>query len=205
MPKLAELIEDKKASWTRLSTPYWYGDERCVLEIVTGTAVWYHSGLRSADPLGAHARSHGRARYAEISVHESRCDADRNSRMVREPFVHRNNIPGMPRASRRRNQRQWSDLAIARTTPALFGKLSLIALRWRTPKSPSAFTRDPPPAYHKREPSFCDAVAAFRRVFWSAPVFQCRGFLGRCGNSHRPHGKTHQRTMLHGVKSPKST
>jgi hypothetical protein len=28
--------------------PYWYGDERCILEIVTGTAVWYHSGLPPA-------------------------------------------------------------------------------------------------------------------------------------------------------------
>ena len=48
LPKLAELIEDKKLSWTKLSTPYWYGDERCILEIVTGTAVWYHSGLPPA-------------------------------------------------------------------------------------------------------------------------------------------------------------
>src|SRR5487761_14709 len=57
----------------------------------------------SAYPLGARARSHWRARYASISVHESRCDTDGNSWMVREPLVHRNNISGKPRASRRRN------------------------------------------------------------------------------------------------------
>ena len=104
LPKLAELIEDKKASWTRLSTPYWYGDERCILEIVTGTAVWYHSGLPPApirwvlvrDPTGV------RDTQAFLCT-KSRCDADGNSWMVREPLVHRNNIPGMPRASRRRN------------------------------------------------------------------------------------------------------
>ncbi len=48
LPKLSELLEEKKTRWTRLSTPYWYGDERCILEIMTGTAIWYHSGLPPA-------------------------------------------------------------------------------------------------------------------------------------------------------------
>ena len=36
LPKLSEQLEEKKTRWTRLSTPYWYGDERCILEIATG-------------------------------------------------------------------------------------------------------------------------------------------------------------------------
>jgi hypothetical protein len=46
LPKLSQTLESKR--WTKLSMPYWYGDQRCALEIATGTAVWYHSGLPSA-------------------------------------------------------------------------------------------------------------------------------------------------------------
>ena len=38
----------EKKRRTKLSMPYWYGDERCILEIMTGTAIWYHSGLPRA-------------------------------------------------------------------------------------------------------------------------------------------------------------
>jgi hypothetical protein len=48
LPKLAKVLEKKTTRWTRLSMPYWYGDERCILEIATGTAIWYHSGLSPA-------------------------------------------------------------------------------------------------------------------------------------------------------------
>ena len=72
-------------------------------------------------------------------------------------------------------QRQWSDLAIARTTPALLGMFSLIALWVADPKIAVCLRPRSAAWYHKREPSFSDAIAAVRRVFWSAPIFQCRG------------------------------
>jgi hypothetical protein len=60
-------------------------------------------------------------------------------------------------------QRQWSDLAIARTTPALLGLFSLITL-WA--HGLSAKTRPTPRAaswYPKLLPTFSDAIAAVRR------------------------------------------
>jgi hypothetical protein len=35
----AKVLEKKTTRWTRLSMPYWYGDERCILEIATGTST----------------------------------------------------------------------------------------------------------------------------------------------------------------------
>ena len=68
-------------------------------------------------------------------------------------------------------QRQWSDLAIAPTTPALFGMFSLIAL-WVADSKIAVCLRPRPAAwYHKRESSFSDAIAAVRMVFWSASSF----------------------------------
>ena len=65
-------------------------------------------------------------------------------------------------------QRQWSDLAIARTTPvllALFSIVTLLALRLSQggpmPVQTTAW-------YHKTEPTFVDCVALVRRHLWRA-------------------------------------
>ena len=68
-------------------------------------------------------------------------------------------------------QRQWSDLAIARTTPALFGLFSLVTLWAADPKIAGSLRPRSTAWYHKRELSFSDAMAAIRKLFWSAPSF----------------------------------
>jgi hypothetical protein len=64
-------------------------------------------------------------------------------------------------------QRQWSDLAIGRTTPALFGWYSLVTLLAHT--LPPAQTRLVRTAawYAKPRPTFSDALAVVRRELWS--------------------------------------
>jgi hypothetical protein len=65
-------------------------------------------------------------------------------------------------------QRQWSDQAIARTTPVLLGLFSLVTLlALRLNQS------DPIPGpatawYHKVEPTFADCLALVRRLLWRA-------------------------------------
>ena len=68
-------------------------------------------------------------------------------------------------------QRQWSDKAIARTTPCLLGLFSLVTLlasrldgRARVQVSTSAW-------YHKPRPTFADSLAAVRRAIWSEQGF----------------------------------
>ena len=65
-------------------------------------------------------------------------------------------------------QRQWSDLAILRTTPALLGLFSLIAV-WadELARAPTGAVRPRTAGwYDKREPTFSDAIATVRRVLW---------------------------------------
>ena len=64
-------------------------------------------------------------------------------------------------------QRQWNDLAIGRTTPALFGLYSLVTLLAHT--LPPAQTRHVRTAawYAKPRPTFSDALALVRRELWS--------------------------------------
>jgi hypothetical protein len=64
-------------------------------------------------------------------------------------------------------QRQWSDLAIARTTPALLGLYSLITL-WAAEAKGILHARTAA-WYAKEDPTFSDAIATVRRVFWAVP------------------------------------
>ena len=69
-------------------------------------------------------------------------------------------------------QRQWSDLAIERTTPALLGLFSLIALfahQWMR-QAAGAFRRQAA-WYHKRHPTFADALALVRKELWAHATF----------------------------------
>jgi hypothetical protein len=68
-------------------------------------------------------------------------------------------------------QRQWSDLAILRTTPALLALFSLVTL-WA---SQLAAERGPVVEcvrwYRKSLPTFSDALALVRHELWTAPLF----------------------------------
>ena len=64
-------------------------------------------------------------------------------------------------------QRQWSDRAIARTTPALLGLYSLVALWADGLHRESALLPRASAWYAKRTATFSDALAAVRRALWA--------------------------------------
>ncbi len=69
-------------------------------------------------------------------------------------------------------QRQWSDGAIARTTPALLGLFSLVAL-WADGLEKAGGIRPRRSGwYRKGAATFSDALAAVRRAMWSGVGFR---------------------------------
>jgi hypothetical protein len=44
LPTLAQVAANPKTHWQRVLIRNWYGDGRRVIEIVSQTAVWFHSG-----------------------------------------------------------------------------------------------------------------------------------------------------------------
>ena len=63
-------------------------------------------------------------------------------------------------------QRQWSDLAIARTTPCLLGLFSVVALAADQLHGDGALSARQSRWYTKEAPSFSDALAAVRLAAW---------------------------------------
>ena len=86
-------------------------------------------------------------------------------------------------------QRQWSDLAIARTTPCLLGLFSLVTLlaaQLRTSERRAAMSSA---WYRKDRPTFSDTLAAVRRHIWRE-----QGFLT---SRHSGHSTKPRRALQH--------
>ena len=68
-------------------------------------------------------------------------------------------------------QRQWSDLAIERTTPLLFGLYSLVALFGQALHPDGKITIAQAAWYHKEAATFTDVLALVRRHLWGHGTF----------------------------------
>jgi hypothetical protein len=172
LPKLTDMLANPATVWTKLTVTDWYGSETRVLDIATGTAVWFHAGLPPApirwvlvcDP----------AEKREPQAFLSTCLDDTPADLL-GCFVSRWRVETTFQEVRRHlgveTQRQWSDLAILRTTPVLLGLFSLVTL-WASQlvAEPDTLLRPCRTAwYEKAEPTFSDAIAAVRRALWCPP------------------------------------
>jgi hypothetical protein len=171
LQKLVQTLIDPATHWTTLVLPEWYGGTRRTLETVSGTAVWYHSGLPPApirwvlvrDPSGE------REPQAFLSTNLDAAPVE-----ILGWFVQRWSMETTFQETRDHlgveTQRQWSDLAIARSTPALFGLFSLVTIWANSLNGPGGFIHPRTAAwYAKSEVTFSDAIAAVRRVLWCPP------------------------------------
>jgi hypothetical protein len=172
LPTLAAVLTNETTRWQRLTVPGWYGEGERAVEICSDTAVWCHAGLpvvpirwvllrdpcRRFDPQALLCTDLAQEPLQIIRWFVQRWQLEVTFREVRDHL-------GVE------TQRQWSDKAIARTTPCLLGLFSIVTLlasrldsRTRTQVSASAW-------YHKQRPTFADSLAAVRREIWSEQGF----------------------------------
>jgi hypothetical protein len=170
---LAAVAADPSTVWLRLVVPQWYGAGARAVEIATATAVWYHTGLPPVplrwvlirDPQGTFATQ------ALLCT-----DQAASPEQILAWFVQRWQLEVTLEEVRRHlgveTQRQWSEAAIRRTTPVLFGLFSLVALlAHERMADPAAVTRQAA-WYRKARPTFADALALVRRDLWRHEGFQ---------------------------------
>ncbi|WP_201391412.1 hypothetical protein [Ktedonobacter sp. SOSP1-85] len=68
-------------------------------------------------------------------------------------------------------QRQWSDRAIERSTPLLFGLFSLVTLFGRALHPDGLLPVAQAAWYRKHTATFCDVLALIRRRLWGQGTF----------------------------------
>src|SRR3954471_2723278 len=167
LPNLADVLANAGTRWAEVTVPGWYGEGDRVVEVCSGTAVWRHAGL----PVVAIRWVLLRDPQRRFDPQALLCtDPARDPLQIVRWFVQRWRVEVTFREVRDHlgveAQRQWSDRAIARTTPcllALFSIVTLLAARLDR-RARSAVRTDA--WYRKPRPTFADTLAAVRRQFW---------------------------------------
>ena len=193
LPTLEKRLQDVTTSWQRVRVPQWYGrtghsqnrkvlkrqqqhqnsNQPRELEITTDTATWYHCGkpplaLRwvlirdpqeEFEPQALLSTDPTLDPVSIITWYAQRWQVEVTFRQVREH-------PGVE------TQRQWNELAIARTTPcllALFSIVTLLAQQLHAQHVAAGGTYRVRQSawYVKEQATFSDALAWVRRHIWS--------------------------------------
>jgi hypothetical protein len=172
LPNLSEVAQDPNTVWKPTKIANWYGSGERIVEIASETAVWYSTGLFAVpvrwvlitDPRG------------EFKTQALLCtDLEADPKKILCWYVMRWQLEVTYQEMRRHlgfeTQRQWSELAIQRTTPALLGLFSLTTLfaHERMAQAAGAFRQAA--WYHKRHPTFADALAMVRKELWASATF----------------------------------
>ena len=168
LPTLKQLLEQPSIEWE--STPLaWYDGTTRILELASHTAVWYHCG-KPPVPI----------RW--VLIRDPRGELDTQALLCTNPavapaqvvewFVLRWQLEVTYQEVRAHlgveTQRQWSDRAIARTTPTLMGLFSWTTLAAHALQKRHPITQRTAAWYAKPLPTFADAIALVRRRLWIA-------------------------------------
>lgn len=174
LPNLAVVAEDPATIWTSVVIADWYGNGERTVEVASATAVWYSTGLPAVplrwvllrDPQGTFATQ------ALLCT-----DLEAEPERILSWFVLRWQLEVTFQEARRHlgfeTQRQWSELAIRRSTPALLSLFSLVTLfaHQRMARGTRAVRRAA--WYRKPYPTFSDALALVRKELWTQEATFC--------------------------------
>ena len=167
LPNLAIILADEHTRWAEVTVPGWYGEGDRAIEYCSAMAVWRHAGLPVV-PIRWVLLRDPRRRFDPQALLCT--DPTRDPLQIVRWFVQRWQVEVTFREVRDHlgveTQRQWSDRAIARTTPCLLALLSVVALLAARldPHARSAVCTAA--WYRKPHPTFADTLAAVRRQFW---------------------------------------
>jgi len=167
LPTLSEVLTGESTLWQTVIVPGWYGAGERTIEITSATAVWRHAGLPIV-PIRWVLIRDPQNRFAPQALLCT--DLAQDPHQIVSWFVRRWQVEVTFQETRAHlgveTQRQWSDKAIARTTPCLLALFSIVTLltarlaaRERRQVTVTAW-------YRKPQPTFSDSLAALRRAIW---------------------------------------
>ncbi len=145
--------------------------------VATGTAIWYHSGMTPL-PIRWELIKDPDGQIKPSTLLSTKLDLATNQ--IINFFIQRWTVEVTFQEVRDHlgveTQRQWSDLAIARTTPVLMALFSIVALWADQLYKLNLVNMKPCAWYQKSHPTFSDAIAAVRRHIWRENYFSTSRF-----------------------------
>ena len=143
----------------------WYNEKNKQVQIATDVAIWYHSGMIPVEIRWVLIKDTAGKREPIALL----CtNTAMNAQQIIAYFIRRWTMEVTFEESRVHigveSQRQWSDKAIGRSTPALMGLFSIIALWADQLQQQQLLIVEKTAWYGKPNPTFSDALAAVRRA-----------------------------------------
>jgi hypothetical protein len=174
LPNLSVVAEDPNTVWKPTKIANWYGSEQRVVEVSSKTAVWYSTGLPAVPVRWVLVRDP----QGEFKTQALLCtDLEADPEKILCWFVMRWQLEVTFQEVRKHlgfeTQRQWSDMAIGRTTPALLGLFSMITLFAHRQMTQVVGVVRQTAWYHKAHPTFADALALVRKELWAQEQTFC--------------------------------
>jgi hypothetical protein len=169
---LKAVLKDSKTEWTSIEVSNWYGGRQREVEVSTDTAVWYHTGLPPVEIRWVLTRD-PQGEFEPQALLSTKLD--HTPQQILSWFVRRWRMEVTFEEVRAHlgveTQRQWSDLAIARTTPVLMALYSIVTLTSGALIKAETKVIRRAAWYAKTQPTFSDAIALLRRRLWSHCYF----------------------------------
>lgn len=171
-PNLEDVATYKTTRWHR-GRVQWYGGTTEVIDWASNTALWYSTGtppllirwVLVRDPSGE-----------QDTVAYFSTDIYQEPRAIIAAYVKRWSHEVTFEEARAHmgieTQRQWSDKAIERTTPALFGLYSIVVLMAHALYQDEQVPLPQAAWYNKTHASFRDLLILVRNSFWTQLLFQ---------------------------------
>jgi DDE superfamily endonuclease len=176
LANLSAVAEDPATAWTSITVADWYGGKERTVEVASATAVWYSTGLPPVPLRWVLIRDP----KEEFETQALLCtDLHTDPERIIDWFVRRWRMEATFQEVRQRlgfeTQRQWSELAIRRTAPALLGLFSLVTLLAHQHMTKGADSARQTAWYRKVHPTFSDALAQVRKRLWAQEQATFRG------------------------------
>jgi hypothetical protein len=168
LPNLSVLAQDPTTEWAPITLNDWYGNSKRTIEIVSGTALWYSTGVPAVPLRWVLIRDP----QEEFETQALLCtDLAAEPEQIISWFVRRWQMETTFQEVRQRlgfeTQRQWSEKALRRTAPVLLGLFSLVTLLAHQHIAEGAQIVRKAAWYDKAHPTFSDALALVRRQLWA--------------------------------------
>jgi len=173
LPTLKVVLASAQTQWQSVTIKGWYGEAERAVEIASGTCVWYHTGMPVVPVRWVLVRDPQEQFEAQAFLCTGR---ETEPMQILEWFVQRWTVEVTFEEARAHlgieTQRQWSEKAIARTTPALFALYSIITLLAARLMETNKLPVRKSAWYTKENATFSDTIAYVRRYLWSHQHFQ---------------------------------
>jgi hypothetical protein len=167
LPTLEKVLTDAMTPWRTVTMANWYGERERRVQITSNTAVWYHSG-KPAVPMRWVLIRDPERRFAPQALLAT--NPQLTPIQILTSFVRRWQMEATFEEARAHlgveTQRQWSENATARATPALLALYSMVTLMAAHLIGPHPMPVRTAAWYRKAHATFSDTIALVRQCLW---------------------------------------